>query len=131
VLTFLVSTHLDEGIQSFPEKKAPMGKTVIPTDMPMVGSTDLQLTNDFEQQWQGGTPVFLTFHKFYLAITSVVLTVLVYGLASVKGFLWTVSGIHCWVQTQDQVMAALIPYVRTKVLTQWKEASVSECHALL
>jgi hypothetical protein len=33
---------------------------------------------------RGGTPAFLTFRKFYLAITCVVLIALVYVLASVK-----------------------------------------------
>jgi hypothetical protein len=52
VLTLLVSNHQDKGAQSFIEE-APKGKTVTPTDMLMVSSTDLQLITDFEQQWQG------------------------------------------------------------------------------
>jgi len=33
--------------------------SVTPTDKPMFSSTDLQLTNDSEQQWQGWNTIVL------------------------------------------------------------------------
>lgn len=60
-----------------------MEDTVTPTDMPMVSITDLQLTSDFEQQWQGWNTSVPDI-PFYPAVTSVVLIALVCGLASVK-----------------------------------------------
>jgi hypothetical protein len=52
--------------------------------MPRSAAQTYSLPLTLSNSGRGGTPVFLKFHKFYLAIANVVLIALAYGLASVK-----------------------------------------------
>jgi hypothetical protein len=111
-------------------EEAPKGKTLLP---PLTCQWSAAQTYSYHWLWTtaAGVEHECSWHSKSFIWQSLVMYSLLSISKSTKWFVWTVNGIHYWVHTWDQVIAALIPYVRTQVLTVERSKCLRMSHFIL